>query len=74
VTDPHVQYLAHHWILLAGPAFMPAVIVVGVVLYIAIRDRRRADDDAERSDAEKRRLKVVSDDVERSDYPKSREV
>jgi hypothetical protein len=74
VTDPHVQYLAHHWILLAGPAFMPAVIVVGVVLYIAIRDRRRADDDAGRSDAEKRRLKVVSDDVERSDYPKSREV
>ena len=53
---------------------MPAVIVVGVVLYIAIRDRRRADDDAGRSDAEKRRLKVVSDDVERSDYPKSREV
>jgi hypothetical protein len=85
VIDPHVQYLAHHWILLAGPAFMPAVIVVGVVLYIAIRDRRRADDDAVgappaaqrrggRSDAEKRRLKVVSDDVERSDYPKSREV
>jgi hypothetical protein len=85
VIDPHVQYLAHHWILLAGPAFMPAVIVVGVVLYIAIRDRRRADDDAVgappaaqrrggRSEAEKRRLKVVSDDVERSDYPKSREV
>jgi hypothetical protein len=45
VTDPHVEYLAHHWILLAGPAFLPAVIVVGVVLYIAIRDRRRTDDD-----------------------------
>jgi hypothetical protein len=45
LTDPHVQYVAHHWILLAGPAFLPAVIVVGVVLYIAIRDRRRTDDD-----------------------------
>jgi hypothetical protein len=39
-TTPHVEYLAHHWILLAAPAFLPAVIVVGVVLYIAIRDRR----------------------------------
>ncbi len=38
-----VEYLAHHWILLAGPAFLPAVIVVGVVLYVAIRDRRNAD-------------------------------
>jgi hypothetical protein len=65
LTDPHVQYVAHHWILLAGPAFLPAVIVVGVVLYIAVRDRRRADDD-DRSDAEKRRLSLVDDD-ERSD-------
>ena len=40
MTTPHVEYLAHHWILLAAPAFLPAVIVVGVVLYIAIRDRR----------------------------------
>jgi hypothetical protein len=48
LTDKHVHYLAHHWILLAGPAFMPAVIVVGVVLYIAIRDRRRASSDDER--------------------------
>jgi hypothetical protein len=37
--------------------------VVGVVLYIAVRDRRRADD---RSDAEKRQLTLVDDD-ERSD-------
>jgi hypothetical protein len=65
LTDPHVQYVAHHWILLAGPAFLPAVIVVGVVLYIAVRDRRRAADD-DRSDAEKRRLTLVDDD-ERSD-------
>jgi hypothetical protein len=39
-TNPHVEYLAHHWIVLAAPAFLPAVVVVGVVLYIAIRDRR----------------------------------
>jgi hypothetical protein len=32
--------VAHHWILLAVPAFLPAVIVVGVVLYVALRDRR----------------------------------
>ena len=42
----HIAYLSHHWILLAAPAFLPAVIVVGVVLYIAIRDRRaRTPDD-----------------------------
>ena len=45
---------------------MPAVIVVGVVLYIAVRDRRRADDDAERSDAEERRMVPADDDAERS--------
>jgi hypothetical protein len=67
LTDPHVAYVAHHWILLAGPAFLPAVIVVGVVVYIAIRDRRRADDDAQRSDVEKRHLKLVDDDAEQAD-------
>jgi hypothetical protein len=71
LTDPHVQYVAHHWILLAGPAFLPAVIVVGVVLYIAVRDRRRAGDDAERSDAEERRM-VPADDDDRSDAEKRR--
>ena len=71
MTDPHVQYVAHHWILLAGPAFLPAVIVVGVVLYIAVRDRRRAGDDAERSDAEERRM-VPADDDDRSDAEKRR--
>jgi hypothetical protein len=40
VTHPHVEYLAHHWIVLAVPAFLPAVIVVSVVLYVAMRDRR----------------------------------
>jgi hypothetical protein len=74
LTDPHVQYVAHHWILLAGPAFLPAVIVVGVVLYIAVRDRRRADDDAERSDAEERRMVPADDDAERSDAEERRMV
>jgi hypothetical protein len=54
LTTTHVEYVAHHWLLLAGPAFLPAVVVVGVVLYIAVRDRR-AGDDAERSDEEERR-------------------
>jgi hypothetical protein len=58
--------MAHHWMLLAGPAFLPAVVVVGVVLYIAIRDRRRADND-DRGRAGKPRLKLVDDDAERSD-------
>jgi hypothetical protein len=72
LPDPHVEYLAHHWILLAGPAFLPAVVVVGVVLYIAIRDRRRAGDDAERSDAEERRMITAGDDAERSDAEERR--
>jgi hypothetical protein len=82
LTDPHVEYVAHHWILLAGPAFLPAVIVVGVVLYIAIRDRRRAGDDAVgappacggRSDAEERRMIPAGDDAERSDAEERRTV
>ncbi|MGA8329379.1 MAG: hypothetical protein WB777_08810 [Mycobacterium sp.] len=45
MSSPHVAYVAHHWLLLAGPAFLPAVVVVGVVLFVAIRDRRRADGD-----------------------------
>ena len=43
-TDPHVEYLAHHWLLLAVPASLPAVVVVGVVLYVALRDRRAVVD------------------------------
>ena len=43
--SPHLTYVGHHWLLLAGPAFFPAVVVVGVVLYVAIKDRRRAEGD-----------------------------
>jgi hypothetical protein len=40
VVTPHVEIMAHHYLLLAAPAFLPAVIVVAVILYIALRDRR----------------------------------
>lgn len=40
MVTPHVEFLAHHYLLLAAPAFLPAVIVVAVILYIALRDRR----------------------------------
>lgn len=42
--DPHVAYVAHHMLLLAIPAFLPAVVVVGVILYVALRDRRNGGD------------------------------
>jgi hypothetical protein len=40
---PHVEILAHHGLLLAIPAFAPAIVVAGVVIYVAVRDRRTAD-------------------------------
>jgi hypothetical protein len=40
-----VEVLADHSVLLAIPAFAPAIVVVGVVVYIAMRDRRRGDED-----------------------------
>lgn len=50
MIDPHVQYLAHHWLLLAAPAFLPAVVVVGVVLFVALRDRRSGSQSPDHSD------------------------
>jgi hypothetical protein len=47
------QYQADHTLLLALPAFAPALVVVGVVVYIAMRDRRgepRNDDRGEPDD------------------------
>jgi hypothetical protein len=44
MVTPHVDYLAHHYLLLAAPAFLPAVVVVTVVLYVALRDRRAGRD------------------------------
>jgi hypothetical protein len=43
---------------LAGPAFLPAVIVVAVVLYVAIKDRRTPGEDQQptnRDTADERR-------------------
>ena len=40
MTPAGGQILAHHAALLAIPAFVPAVVVVGVVLYIARKDRK----------------------------------
>ncbi|AXT85967.1 hypothetical protein C6I20_12770 [Aeromicrobium sp. A1-2] len=46
MTPAGDQLLAHHAALLAIPALVPAVVVVGVVLYIARKDRR--EEQAER--------------------------
>ncbi|MEV0359834.1 hypothetical protein AB0H71_27640 [Nocardia sp. NPDC050697] len=42
-----VDVLADHSLLLAIPAFLPAFALVGVVVFIAVRDRRAGDDDTE---------------------------
>lgn len=42
--SPDVVLVAHHSLLLAIPAFLPAILVAGVVVYIAMRDRRQPDD------------------------------
>jgi hypothetical protein len=39
----HVEILAHHGLLLAIPAFVPAIAVAGVVFWVARRDRRQDD-------------------------------
>ena len=38
-----ISILADHSLLLAIPAFVPAFIVAGVVVYIAMKDRRNRD-------------------------------
>lgn len=47
--SPDVVILADHSALLAIPAFLPAILVVGIVIWVARRDRRNAameDDEA----------------------------
>ncbi|OBK76712.1 hypothetical protein [Mycobacterium sp. 1274761.0] len=47
---PDVVVLAHHGLLLAIPAFVPAIIVAGVIGYVAMKDRRnRGEADSEQS-------------------------
>ncbi|BDB42919.1 MULTISPECIES: hypothetical protein [Mycobacterium] len=45
VVECQTHVVGHHALLLAIPAFFPAVIVVGVISYIAIRDRRQKESD-----------------------------
>ena len=40
-----VTHVADHSLLLAIPAFAPAILVVGVVVFVAMRDRRTSDDE-----------------------------
>ena len=40
----NVEILADHSFWLAVPAFAPAVVVAGVVVYIAVKNRRKADE------------------------------
>ncbi|EID11361.1 hypothetical protein MPHL43072_25060 [Mycolicibacterium phlei DSM 43072] len=42
-----VQFLADHSVWIAVPAFAPAIVVAGVVVYIAMKNRRRGDADQE---------------------------
>jgi cytochrome c-type biogenesis protein CcmH/NrfF len=44
-VSAHIEVVAHHALLLAIPAFFPAVAVVGVVIWVAVRDRRTHDSD-----------------------------
>jgi hypothetical protein len=50
--------LADHTLLLAIPAFVPAVIVVGVVVFVAMRDRRQPDDEPREDDSDTTREDV----------------
>lgn len=52
MATEHVEYLAHHMLLLALPAFLPAVIVVAVILYAALKDRRTGPTDDARQQSE----------------------
>lgn len=52
--DPDVVYLADHSVLLAIPAFVPAFLVVGLVIFLAVRDRKAeaAENDEPRESGE----------------------
>jgi hypothetical protein len=58
VTTP-AEVVADHTLLLALPAFAPAVIVVAVVVFVAMRDRR--DKAGESNDAAQRENEAASD-------------
>ena len=54
-ADPGVHHLATHPLVLALPAVIPAFLVVGVIVAIAIIDRRRGDDEDDADDVAGRR-------------------
>jgi cytochrome c-type biogenesis protein CcmH/NrfF len=62
VTTP-VEVVADHTLLLALPAFAPAVVVVAVVVFVAMRDRRhKVEESAEESnEAAQRENEAASD-------------
>jgi cytochrome c-type biogenesis protein CcmH/NrfF len=62
VTTP-VEVVADHTLLLALPAFAPAVVVVAVVVFVAMRDRRdKAEESNEESnEAAQRENEAASD-------------
>jgi ABC-type enterobactin transport system permease subunit len=43
----HVTVVAHHSLLLALPAFAPAIVVAGVVVYIASKNRKKREANTE---------------------------
>lgn len=47
MTTVGEQLFAHHPVLFAVPAFVPAIVVVGVVLYIARKDRQEEAEERE---------------------------
>jgi len=46
-AQPDVILLADHSVWLAVPAFAPAIVVAGVVIYIAAKNRRKSDTNRE---------------------------
>lgn len=58
-----MMYQADHTLLLALPAFAPAVVVVGVVVYVAMRDRRRGEPgDSDNDDVRDERTEPSGED------------
>lgn len=53
IGQENVDVLADHSALLAIPAFLPAVALVGLVLFIAMRDRRaeKRENDSARTES-----------------------
>jgi hypothetical protein len=50
-ADPNVVLLADHSVWLAVPAFAPAIVVAGVVVYVAMRNRRTGGDGAHKENS-----------------------